>query len=121
MTMETQPIACTLAGEDFRERIAWIASLTRDALRSHDRDDLVLRLRYAPEAASRVGEMIRKEQMCCAFLMFEVREDPDEVQLTITAPENARAVADALFEPFVAAARPASEPAPPPESSLRGG
>ena len=27
----------------------------------------------------------------------------DQVRLTITAPEDARAIADALFEPFVAA------------------
>jgi hypothetical protein len=105
MTMESQPVACTLAEGDFRERIVWIATLTRDALRSHERDDLVLNLRYAPEAASRVGEMMRKEQTCCAFLTFEMHEHPDEVRLTITAPENARAVADALFEPFIAAAR----------------
>jgi hypothetical protein len=107
MTVESQPVACTLAGSDFQERVAWIATLTRDALRSYNRDDLVLHLRYAPEAASRVGEMMRKEQTCCAFLMFEMHEHPDEVLLAITAPESARAVADALFEPFVAAARAA--------------
>jgi hypothetical protein len=54
-----------------------------------------------------VGEIIRKEQTCCAFMMFEMHELRDEVRLTITAPENARAIADALFEPFVAAALPA--------------
>ena len=105
--MESQPVACTLAGGDLQERIAWIATLTRDALRSYDRDDLVLHLRYAPEAASRVDEMMRKEQMCCAFLTFEMHEHPDEVRLTITAPESARALADALFEPFVSAAQAA--------------
>jgi hypothetical protein len=105
MTMESQPVACTLAGGDFQERVAWIATLTRDALQSYDRDDIVLHLRYAPEAASRVGQMMRKEETCCAFLTFEMHELRDEVWLTITAPKNARAVADALFEPFIAAAR----------------
>ena len=107
MTTEGQPIACTLAGGDFRERLAWIAALTRDTMRSYDRDDLVLNLRYAPEAASCVREMVRKEQTCCGFLTFEMHEFRDEVRLTVTAPENARAVADALFEPFIAAARAA--------------
>jgi hypothetical protein len=105
MTTEGQPIACTLAGEDFRERLAWIAALTREAMRSYERNDLVLNLRYAPEAASRVREMMRKEQTCCSFLTFEMQEHPDEVRLRIRAPENARASADALFEPFVAPAR----------------
>ena len=107
MTTEGQPIACTLAGGDFRERLAWIAALTRDTMRSYDRDDLVLNLRYAPEAASRVRGMVRKEQACCSFLTFEMHEPPDEVRLTIRAPENARASADALFELFIAPARDA--------------
>jgi hypothetical protein len=101
----SQPVACTLVGGDFQERIAWIATLTRDALQNYDRNDLVLNLRYAPEAASRVRAMMRREQACCAFLTFEMQEHPDEVRLTIMAPENARAVTDALFEPFIAAAQ----------------
>jgi hypothetical protein len=78
--------------------------LTRDALRSHERRDLVLDLRYAPEAAERVREMVRNEQACCSFLAFDLREQPDEIQLVITAPEAAREAADMLFEHFVAAA-----------------
>jgi hypothetical protein len=78
----------------FRERLAWIAALTRDALRSYDRNHPVLHLRYAPEAASRVREMVRKEQACCSFLTFEIHEDPDQVWLTIRAPEAARASVD---------------------------
>jgi hypothetical protein len=107
MMTESQPIACSLAGRDFRERLAWIAALTRDALRSYDRENLVLNLQYAPEAASCVREMVRKEQACCSFLTFEMQEHPDEVRLTIRAPEDARASADALFEPFVAPTRDA--------------
>jgi hypothetical protein len=104
MATESPPIACALAlavGE-FRERLAWIAALTRDALRGYDRNHLVLNLRYAPEAASRVREMVRKEQACCSFLTFEMHEHPDQVRVTIRAPEAARASADALFESFVA-------------------
>jgi hypothetical protein len=56
------PVACTLTPNAFKERIAWIASLTHDALRSHERRDLVLDLRYAADAADRVGEMVRNEQ-----------------------------------------------------------
>jgi hypothetical protein len=98
MTAEEQPIGCTPAEQNFRERLAWITSLTRDALRSSERDDLVLEPRYAPEAASREREMVRKEQAYCAFLTFELHEQPDELQLKITAPEDANA--DTLFRPF---------------------
>jgi len=34
---------------------------------------------------------MRQEQACCAFLTFEMHEEPDAVTLTIKAPEEARA------------------------------
>lgn len=105
MTTENgPPIACTLTGQEFRDRLAWIAELARETLRSWHRNDLMLDLHYAPEAASRVREMMRREQACCAFLTFEMNEHPDEVRLTISAPENARTAVDALFAHFVAPA-----------------
>jgi hypothetical protein len=103
---EATPIACTLQPGDYRERVAWIAELARDGLLGMSRDDLRLELRYARRVADRVREMVGKEQSCCAFLDFELSESNDGVRLTITAPERARAVADALFEQFVAAAVP---------------
>lgn len=95
------PIACTLQGGSYQERLASIAELARDGLRRYSREDLVLDLRYAAEVAGRVREMVRKEEECCAFLAFELTEGEDEVRLTITAPEKAREVADGLFEQFV--------------------
>jgi hypothetical protein len=50
--------------------------------------------------------MVRKEQACCGFLTFEMDERPQEIWLTIRAPEAARAAADALFAQFTASARP---------------
>jgi len=102
MTMiEAPPIACTLNPSEYKVRLAWIGSLTRDSLRGHERRDLVLDLRYAPEAAARVGEMVRNEQACCSFLTFDLRETSDEIRLTITAPEAARETADVLFQQFL--------------------
>ena len=40
------PIACTLQGAGYRERLAWIEELARDGLRAVTRDDLRLELRY---------------------------------------------------------------------------
>lgn len=81
-----------------------IRELNRDALRAHEREDLTLSLRYAPDASSRVREMVRGEQDCCAFLMFEVTETGDAVCVTITAPEDARGAAETLLENFVTGA-----------------
>jgi hypothetical protein len=55
MAADQQPIACTLTAGDLRDRLAWIATLNRDALRGYDRGDLTLRLRYAPRPCSRWG------------------------------------------------------------------
>jgi hypothetical protein len=105
-TNEQQPIACTLSGEAWRDRLVWIATLMRDALRGGERHDMTLRLRFAPEAVQRIRDMVRKEQACCSFLTFEMDECPQEIRLTIRAPEAARAAADALFAQFTASAGP---------------
>jgi hypothetical protein len=98
---EEPPIACTLDGGSYQDRIAWIAELARDGLRRHTRTDLTLELRYAPEVAAKVHEMVDKERQCCAFLSFEMTENRDAVQLKITAPERARDAVDVLFEQFL--------------------
>lgn len=111
---EPQPIACTLTGSNFEERLAWIGELTRDALQSYERHDLVLDLSYAPLAAERVREMVRKEKTCCAFLTVDLHEGHGQIRLTIKAPEAAREAADVLFQQFVA-----SEPVPSRPFSVR--
>ena len=101
--MKSRPIACTLTPGDLQERLALIRQLTAEALLGHDRYGLVLALRYAPQAVDRVRAMVASEEECCAFLKFEVREQPDAVLVTITAPENAGEAANELFEQFTAA------------------
>jgi hypothetical protein len=100
--VEAQPVACTLAPGAFKDRLAAIGALNKDALRKYERRDLVLELSYAPEARERVQEMVRNEQACCAFLAFELHEAGYEIRLTVTAPERAREAAGTLFEQFVA-------------------
>jgi hypothetical protein len=99
-TPNTPPIACTLAPGEYQRRLAWIAELARDGLRSSERRDLVLELHYALEAADRVREMVRRERTCCAFLTFDLQETPEEIQLVIRAPEDARGALDMLFGQF---------------------
>ena len=101
---EQQPIACTLSGDARQDRRAWIGRLVRDALQDSERDDLTLRLRFAPKAIQRVQEMVRKEQACCSFLTFDMDARPQEIWLTIKAPEAARTAANALFAQFTGAA-----------------
>jgi hypothetical protein len=106
--VEALPIACTLAPEEFKDRIALIAALNKEALQKFERRGLVLELSYESKARERVREMIRNEQTCCAFLSFDLREMSDEIRVTVTAPERAREAADALFDQFVVNAPTAS-------------
>lgn len=93
------PIACTLSASDYRQRLAEIAALSRDALRRVEQRGLTLDLRYAPEAAARVRQLVEQERTCCAFLQFELYEDDHEVRLLVTAsPAAADAVPDLLAE-----------------------
>jgi hypothetical protein len=97
---EPAPIACTLEADDFKARLAWIAELNKSSLRGQRRDDLRLELVYAANARDRVLQMVRGEQGCCAFLTFEVRDEPGAVRVIIGAPEAAREAAETVFETF---------------------
>jgi hypothetical protein len=99
---ESSPIACTLFAGDFKDRLEWIRELSAKSLRSHRREGLMLELTYDRCAAADVHEFVRREQACCGFLRFDVRESADAIHLTITAPPEARSAADDLFAHFVA-------------------
>jgi hypothetical protein len=93
------PIACTLSSSEYRSRLADIAALSREALRHVERRGLTFELRYAPEAAARVRQLVEQERTCCPFLRFELHEDADEVRLVVTTPPAAEdAVPDLLAE-----------------------
>jgi hypothetical protein len=94
------PIACALSGNDFRERSNWIRQLARSSLRRVDRKPLSLLLTYDSAAADDVRELVRREQICCAFLDFNLSEDSDGVHLTVTAPLSAQEAAEMLFDHF---------------------
>jgi hypothetical protein len=99
-TTHEEPIACTLGASDFEGRAASIRDLARRSLRHASRTPLSLSLSYAPDAIEELRELVRKEQSCCAFLAFDLREEPAGVLLTITAPHSAADAADALFDHF---------------------
>lgn len=93
--------ACCLSAREYQSRIAWIECLARKSLREHVRDDLVLRLIYKLEAAGEVRRMLEQERKCCAFLAFDLDQQPDAVCVTITVPEAAREAAEGLFGHFL--------------------
>lgn len=101
-------IACTLGAGEYQARVRWIADLNQRSLQSHRGDALTLHLVYDAGALAEVEDLVRHEGACCAFLTFEIGQRAASVLLTVTAPEDARLAADALFEDFIASGSPAS-------------
>mgnify|MGYP003383219465 FL=1 len=73
------PIACTLGADDFKQRAADIRDLARRALLDARQTPLTLALTYAPEAADEVRALMTKEQECCPFLTFGMKQSADAV------------------------------------------
>lgn len=101
MTPEPIPIACSLAADSFRDRVAWIAQVNFDALQGHHLDGLRLTLDYDLAARPQIERLIGAEQACCPFLGFELREEADRLVVVIEAPEAVRDTVDLIFQPFL--------------------
>ena len=96
------PIACSLTASELPTRLAQMAELGRDALLDSLTDGRRARLRFAAGASvrERVAAVIEAESQCCAFLTMHIGEAPDEVVLTIEAPEDAELVLAELVSAF---------------------
>lgn len=90
---------CTLSPAEIPSRAAQVRRLT-DGLRSRERRDREVRLRFDPRLAPTVREFVRDESGCCAFFDFTVTEDDDAVELVVRAPAGAEALLASLFEVF---------------------
>lgn len=106
MTLSPPAIACSLEGGDFKERIAWITALNQRHLLWMQREDLSLVLTYDLSSRGEVAELMAREQACCAFLAFAMRETDATVELSIRVPEEAREATNALLAPFLGGASP---------------
>ena len=72
------PLACTLTADQLPARLAEMSALGQERLVSADRDGrrAVLRFRPGADTRSRLEAIVRAERQCCAFLGFELSEEP---------------------------------------------
>jgi hypothetical protein len=91
------PIACTLTGASLEERAEWLRRLGAAALIEGVRRGDRLELRFRPEAAGDVRELVRAERECCPFLEFGVEAGERQVDLVVAGPPEAGPVLDALL------------------------
>ncbi|NDZ17194.1 hypothetical protein [Variovorax sp. WS11] len=99
------PIACSLGPGELNDRQERIADLARRSLIHQHREGRALTLRYTRSAAAELRELVALEKECCAFLEFHLQEAHDAIELRITAPREAEALAEELFGHFDAPSR----------------
>ncbi len=90
--------ACTLPSTDRPLRLAEFDDLFREAVRTIDRQDDVLRLSLSggPGLVDRVRDLAAREATCCSFFDFRVSGSDDDAVLEVRVPPARRAVLDAL-------------------------
>jgi hypothetical protein len=91
------PIACTLSGASLAERAVWLRRLGDAALIEGARHGDGLELRFRPDAADDVRELVRAERGCCPFLGFELDESSHAIRVSITGPPEAGPVLDDML------------------------
>lgn len=57
-------------------------------------------LRFRRSARADVAAIVAAEAECCAFLAMDMRNEGDDLVLTVDAPEGAEAVVDGLVAAF---------------------
>jgi hypothetical protein len=97
--MRDLPIACSLDAAALERRLAEIRAVGRDAFLGAERDG-ALRFRGSPDTRKRLEAIVAAEAECCAFLTLDLREANGELRLTISAPEDAEAIATDLASAF---------------------
>lgn len=96
------PIACNLDADAFSGRLTALAEFGDAFLVSREkRDDRhLLRFRAEPDAHRRLEEIVAAESECCAFLDLSLREEGDEIVLSIGSPAAGRPAAEEFANAF---------------------
>jgi hypothetical protein len=90
-------IACTLTSAELRARRAQVAAIAERSLRSRRRIPRGARLVFESSAEPALRELVALEAECCPFLALDLRRVGDALELTITGPEEASTVIEALI------------------------
>jgi hypothetical protein len=99
------PIACSLGAGDLEKRLAAIAEIGAESLIDRNAEGGQHRLRFRSDAGTRqrLERLVAAEAKCCAFLDLSLREEGDDLILSIAAPGDGQTVADELARAFAGA------------------
>lgn len=97
---DTRGIGCTASGDD----LLAIGEALRAAVGEHlverqrTPDGLCLRIGHHAQARTALEEYVRREQACCSFFDITVAEDAEALSVTLSAPHEAAALLDQLYQ-----------------------
>lgn len=96
---ESRPIACTLTESDLRDRGRAWEKLLGSGLVDRDRVPGGIRLHSARGTTDSLIQLIDLERECCAWIDFEVTQDPatGEANAVLTAEGEGEAVLANMF------------------------
>jgi hypothetical protein len=101
MTTDTA-VACTLNGDELKQRLAEISAVGGDALRDVQSmpSETILRFAGGDETRERLAAIVAAEARCCAFMSFDLRDEAGSIVMTISVPDGAELVLDDLVAAF---------------------
>jgi hypothetical protein len=93
------PIDCSLTGADYRERVAHIRQLARDALVARCPIDGGARLTFegTADVRQRLEAIVAAESICCPFLTMNLSSHQGQLVLEVTGPELAAPIIEELI------------------------
>lgn len=95
---QSLPIACTLAGEELRERGDWLERLGRHVVRREPRPGgAVVRFRREQGVEAELQAVVAAEARCCPFLTLSLRPAGEFLELDVSGPPDAQGVVDQMF------------------------
>ena len=94
-----QPIACTLAPDEFRSRSSDLAAIAARSLRQRAPIPGGERLTFAGDDATEreLRAVVAAEAQCCAFLELDLRRQREHLVLDVVGPEDAQPLIAELF------------------------
>src|SRR4051794_12956677 len=93
------PIACSLTGAEYRQRVADTGQVARDALLNRQAIDAGARLTFdnTADVRERLEAFVAAESECCPFLTMNLRAADGHLVLDVTGPELATPIIEELF------------------------
>jgi hypothetical protein len=89
----TETGECSLSPEDFRQRVEqWTVLASETLTRTLEEGKVLSTYPRTDQIRQRLRDLIAAEAVCCPFLIFEMKELPDIIEVELRYPPEFEAV-----------------------------